>query len=105
MTELYLRRKIERLESVQRGLWRDKEGVIFDLFDTKQVPDAYLETIIIACEKREREDNTDIDRQIVTLLQDIRAQRDILRNKTKKTKKTNKTKKRRRGIKIFKNYC
>lgn len=86
MTELYYRRKIERLEAVKSGQWRDKEGNVLDLYDTKSVPDAYLETIIISCEKREKEDNTSIDIEIVKLLQEIRKQRDLLRNKTKKMK-------------------
>lgn len=87
MTELYYRRKLERLDAVKRGEWRREDGVILDLFDFKTVPDAYLETIIISSEERERQDNTGIDDQIVEILQQIRKERDFLRNKANKTKK------------------
>lgn len=87
MTELYYRRKLERLDAVKRGEWRREDGVILDLFDLKTVPDAYLETIIISSEERERQDNTGIDDRIVEILQQIRKERDFLRNKANKTKK------------------
>lgn len=92
MNELKFRRKLERLEAVKQGKWRDTEGMLFDLYDVKQVADAYLERIILTCEKWENEDKTDIDNQIVSLLQKIRKHRDMLRNKTKNKSESTKNK-------------
>jgi hypothetical protein len=71
MTTYHIQKKLERLNAVKHGKWRNKEGQMFDLYNQQQVPDAYLYTIISDCDKREKRDKLGIDAEIRDLLTNI----------------------------------
>jgi hypothetical protein len=71
MTDYHLQKKLERLHAVRNGKWRNKEGIMLDLYDQQQVPDKYLYTIISECDRREKRDISGIDAEIKDLLTNI----------------------------------
>jgi hypothetical protein len=56
---------------VRNGKWRNKEGIMLDLYNQQQVPDKYLYTIISECDRREKRDISGIDAEIKDLLTKI----------------------------------
>ncbi len=71
MTEYHVQKKLERLQAVINGKWRNKEGIMLDLYNQQQVPDKYLYTIISECDRREKRDISGIDAEIKDLLTKI----------------------------------
>ena len=71
MTDYHVQKKLERLNAVRNGKWRNKEGIMLDLYDQQQVPDKYLYTIISECDRREKRDISGIDAEIKDLLTNI----------------------------------
>jgi hypothetical protein len=71
MTDYHLQKKLERLHAVRNGKWRNKEGIMLDLYNQQQVPDKYLYTIISECDRREKRDISGIDAEIKDLLTKI----------------------------------